>query len=228
MDTKIGVVISYNREKRYGFLIYNDVNYFFFNDSKKRSVRHFYRGDEVEFQFEQIDDSLQAINVKFIKNSFIDKMIEEYENKGFLIGFLNIINDKYFVVHKTKVAIPIEISEWETDLDNTYTNRVNQLVKFRLHKGGDITRRFRATIIDRKFTSEYSKLINMYISQESMDVKIDSRGNNNFGYCVKIFDNISGYITDNISIGEIENDSIVSVKISQVCENKFVNLKIEN
>ena len=192
-----GQIVYYNKIKESGlietekgelvYLKYNQIEQAQLKKSGTIKVKHkFNFGDEVEFDIEIADGKRNvAINVRFIKNVKINKILEEYNVKGRLTGFLKIIeNEKFYVKHiPSKVWLKLELSPFEINIQENYFNRSNKEVSFELksiRKNGNIT----ATILDKTYSKEYFLLLDLVNNADV--VKGVITGKNNHGLFMKI------------------------------------------
>jgi hypothetical protein len=192
-----GQIVYYNKIKESGlietekgelvYLKYNQNEQSELKKSGKIQVKHkFNFGDEVEFDIEIVEEKLNAaINVKFIKNEKINKIIEEYNVKGKLVGYIKIIeNDKFYVKHiPSKVWLKLDVSPFENNINENYYNRNNKEVSFelkRIRKNGNIT----ASIIDKTYSKEYYVLLDLMNNADVVEGVIT--GKNNYGLFMKI------------------------------------------
>ena len=192
-----GQIVYYNKIKESGlietekgelvYLKYNKIEQAQLKKSGTIKVKHkFNFGDEVEFDIEIADGKRNvAINVRFIKNEKINKILEEYNVKGRLTGFLKIIeNEKFYVKHiPSKVWLKLELSPFEINIQENYFNRSNKEVSFELksiRKNGNIT----ASIIDKTYSKEYYVLLDLMNNADVVEGVIT--GKNNYGLFMKI------------------------------------------
>lgn len=235
-----GYITWYNTERRFGLVkTITGESFFFFFDKNEfikrkreegiRSYHEFRYGDEVEFKIRQSlkdNSKFEAFDLRFIKNERVDKLIEEANVLNSLWGYLQLINDKFFVKHiSTYTLIPLEISAWETDLGIIYHNRINKKVNFRLTQTKN-TNKLKAVLTDTIFTSDYCNLKSALNSEKILQATITGR--NTQGFFATIFDGlIEGFIliskkrdnTKMLKYRHIKKGNIVDVKIKYIQHN---------
>jgi len=198
MDSNIilyGFISRFYVELNYGFIEADDGNcYFFFHDKKQyktseeaKAAHKFRAGDRVAFQAEYDEKGrTKACNVKFIQNEKRDKLIKEAEESNTLKGYLKKIDDDYFVKHiNTYIFIPVKISEWETNLESIYQDRIDDLVLFEL-RNIKKPHSLYATLTDRLLKKEYALLEEQKFLKEPVYVRIN--GGNVGGYFCEFLD----------------------------------------
>ncbi len=202
-----GHVTRYEKEKHFGFIETADKQSYFFHRDKAEVIRQkragiesgvhvFNPGDEVEFRVrpaEKENGRLEAFDIVFIRNEQQDKLMAEAEQGLPLTGYLKSIKEKLFVKHiSTYLLIPVDVSAWETDLDEVYNNRLDSMVTFRLAspgKSGKLT----AILEGRKFSAVYDELRVLEDSGESVEGIIT--GKNEDGYFVSVLGDVQGFVS---------------------------------
>ena len=215
----IGHITRFDSKRHFGFVeTENENSYFFFFDKteqiqlKKQGVvnkiHKFCSGDEVEFKIRpsQKDiNKVEGFDLKFIKNERREKLIEEANQSESLLGYIKLIDsDKLFIKHiSTYVFIPLDISDWETDLDEIYTNRVDELVNFKLTQTQKIDK-LKAVLTDVKYSNDYYELKSAIDNETTLSATIT--GKNSQGLFATIKNGrIEGFISvpknpDNIEL----------------------------
>jgi ribosomal protein S1 len=201
-STKVynGYVSYYNTNKHFGFIECEDGNsYYFFLDAKdlKRKNRELYKmglsilkkkiytGDEVNFKLKNSNDKIEAYDMEFVGNYRRQLLIDEAVEKQTLLGYLKQIEGNFFVKHiSTYVFVPLKISVYEIDIDSVYTQRLNQLVKFKLEQKKHIDK-LSAILVDRKFSDSWEKVKEAFDTQENIMGYIKRRTNG--GMIVDVF-----------------------------------------
>jgi cold shock CspA family protein len=202
LQTFIGHITRFDNQRNFGFIeTENNEQYFFFFDkaaiiAQKRAgliekVHKYCSGDEVEFKLQpSLKDStkLQAYDLKFLRNQRRELLIEEAKTNDILLGYLKLIdNEKFFVKHiSTYIFIELKISNWETNLQANYYERIDTLVEFKLSQLEKIDR-LSATLVDRNFKDEFENISNLRTSQEIIAATVT--GQNKSGFFVTILDN---------------------------------------
>lgn len=235
-----GFISRFDVEKSYGYIeTPSHGSFFFFIDTtiyrnkKELNEAHKFRaGDEVEFKVKKYTDGAnKAYDLKFIQNTRRDKIINEATEFNTLKGYLKKVENKYFVKHlETYIFIPLAISEWETDLDLIYDDRINTLVLFELHNLKKPTQIF-ATLKDRVLKPEFRLLTE--IKEANATTMASVTGKNEFGLFATIFNSTMKAFIRLVDAGEIleysdsKKGDVVEVKVSSLSpESKIVILKI--
>ncbi|MDR1897340.1 MAG: hypothetical protein LBR10_11180 [Prevotellaceae bacterium] len=205
-----GIISYYNEIKHYGFIESEDGNsYYFFVDIRQLKQKiielrrqnsneiikyKFCSGDEVQFKIKKSNDKIEVYAVEYIRNVRKQLLINEADKNQILFGYLKQINDdKFFVKHiSTYVFVPIKISNYEIDIDEVYTQRLNKLVQFKLTQTKKIEK-LSAILVDRKFSDEYKILKKHYQSGIPLLAKITGR--NTKGLFATVMDKYKGFIT---------------------------------
>lgn len=242
----IGHVTRFDNERHFGFVeTEEEQTYFFFFDKKEQiklkkqglidKIHKFHSGDEVEFKIrpsQKDNNKFEAFDLKFIKNERRENLVAEANQSETLLGYLKLIdNEKLFVKHKsTYVFIPLDISEWETDLEEVYYNRIDKLVSFKLTQTQK-TDKLKAVLTDVKFDQNYYEIKSAVDNEKTLQATIT--GKNSQGLFATIFNGqIEGFIPisknpdsnellkfEQVRIGTIEN-----VKVKHIFNNKRVSL----
>jgi len=140
---------------------------------------------EVDFlvRLKQIGDKFEAFDIEYVGNEQRQLLIEEYQEKKVLLGYLKKVNDTFFVKHiSTYVFLPIEISKYE--IESSYDERLNQLVQFQLKNINKIDK-IKAILTDRTYSCEWEKIKELFERQEIISglIKQRTRG----GFIVDVF-----------------------------------------
>ena len=249
MENKIytGHISRYDNTRNFGFIEdEDDKSYFFFFDRSEqkrlkkegliKNIQKFSLGDEVEFKLnfsENDKNRIHAWDVKFIRNLQKQRIVDEAISKGILHGYLKQFdNNKFFVKHQnTYVFIPVQISEWETDFNLVYQDRINKLVEFRLSKMQYIDR-LEAVLTGRKFCAEHQEILELITLDHSTEACITGKSLNSF--FATIFDGrVRALITtrewtDNQKekYSYLKEGVKLNVKINDLFATKKVSLKL--
>lgn len=202
LQTFTGHITRFDNQRNFGFIeTENNEQYFFFFDkaeviAQKRAgiiekVHKYCSGDEVQFKLQPCakdKTKLQAYDLKFIRNQRRELLIEEAKTNDILLGYLKLIdNEKFFVKHiSTYVFIELKISNWETNLQANYYNRIDTLVEFQLTQLEKIDR-LSATLVQRDFKKQFNQISNLRTSQELTPALVTGRNKN--GFFVTILNN---------------------------------------
>lgn len=239
--TYIGHITLYDNERNFGFVESEDEqSYFFFIDKKEqlreqiklrkqgqRSKTHqFCSGDEVEFKLkpsQKATEKTEAYDLKFIKNERREQLINEANQSDNLLGYIKLIdNDKLFVKHiSTYIFIPLVISNWETNIDEVYYNRAEQLVTFRLTQTQKIDK-LKAVLTDTKFIDEYYELLSAKENETVLTAKITGR--NSEGLFATLF---NGQVNGFVPISK-NPDSLELLKFEKLRKGNSTDVKVKH
>jgi hypothetical protein len=250
--TFIGYVTRYYSDRKFGFVESNDGQSYFFKYDKAgikqqkaqgiiNDIHVFCSGDEVEFQLgpsNEKEGSLEAFNLVFLKNERRDALIKESLELGKLHGYIKLVdNDKLFIKHSsTYVYIPLEISDWETDLQETYYDRLEALVSFKLTQTNKISK-LKARLTDVRYIDDYYELLS--IKDNEISIPSIIIGKNSVGLHVTILDGkYEGFVLlsqnhrplEPQNLDKYKKGEVVDVFIKNIpCNNKNLRLiKVEN
>lgn len=238
-NIKKGEVTKYFIEKCYGYI--EDIekkSYYFFVDNGNLSYKEiknshkFRSGDEVEFKVKLDSKSRQvAYDLTFIKNLKRNEVIEEAKELNLLKGYLKKVEGLFYVKHlNTYLTIPINISNWETDIDLIYEARINQVVTFELV---NIDKPFKmsAVLTDRIFKQELT-IINEFKNLGTTTYATIT-GHNEKGYFTTLLDGtVKAFISYQVQDNHFEKitlvkGDLVEVKVNYVSpENEQVKLTV--
>ena len=211
MDTNqvhIGHVVRFIKERDFGFIEDEDGGiYFFFRDKTNQKklkqaglipyVHNFISGDRVSFKLrlsQRDEGKIEAYDVAFISNERRAILINNFQDKGYLEGYIKIFDpETIFVKDKsTYVYVPIAISAWEENLEVVYQSRENTQVRYKLNQ---FVRpdKLTATLNDAKFIDEYYELKSHIDNETPVNAVIT--GKSKFGYHATLFNGkIKGFI----------------------------------
>lgn len=184
-----GRITHYNTKKKYGF-IKTEVNQSFFfyfnireqielmNSGIKNALRGPRPGDVVEFQLRpnlRDNTKMVAYNLVYLRNFFKEQLMQHAEENKILKGTLVQQNDAYFIKHPdADILIRVLISEWETDLNLTYADRINNTVEFTVNPGRHFNA-LGAILTDRRFCKEYVPLLQLQASDNTTTAVITQK-----------------------------------------------------
>ena len=217
MDTNqahIGHVVRFIKEPDFGFIEAEDGEiYFFFRDKSSQKklkqaglipyVHNFISGDRVSFKLrltQRDEGKIKAYDIAFIKNERRAILINNFQENGFLDGYIKIFDpETIFVKDKsTYVYVPIVISAWEENLEEVYQSRENTLVRYKLNQVVR-TDKLTATLTDAIYIDEYYEFMSHYDNQTPIRATIT--GWNKDGYHASLFNGkIVGFIKCNNTI----------------------------
>lgn len=247
IKTYIGYVTRYYSDRKFGFVESNDGQSYFFKYDKAgikqqkaqgiiNDIHVFCSGDEVEFQIRQSNEKeglIEAFNLVYIKNERRDSLIKESLEKGKLQGYIKLVdNDKLFIKHSsTYVYIPLEISDWETNLQETYYDRLEALVSFTLTQTNKISK-LKARLTDVRYIDDYYELLS--IKDNEISIPSIITGKNSVGLYVTILDGkYEGFVLlsqnhrplEPQNLDKYKKGEVVDVFIKSIpCNNKNLRL----
>jgi DNA-directed RNA polymerase subunit E'/Rpb7 len=182
-----GIVTYYNTRKYFGFIkgeengscyFYIDINQTKAKNEELMKLKQsrirtiFFEWDEVNYKVRTVNGKKEAYDIEYLGNAKRQAIIDEAIEKQTLSGYLKHIDDKYFVKHiPTYIFIPLTILPVETDIEETYSKRNNQLVQFKIEKPGKIDK-ISAYLADRKINPVYGELKKAYDNDELVTGKI--------------------------------------------------------
>jgi hypothetical protein len=234
---KLGRIIRLNKNSKFS-LVKTDLEevYRVLNIKFKKSTpasneisRNFCLGDEIEFKLEFENDQSKAICTRIIGNAAGELLLKSHLENPKQIGFLKLDSDgKYHIKDKkTGYRIPLESSFWETDLEEVYTKNINKPIEYRVNQTSRLDR-LKAILLNRKFSSNYSKIVDHFISGSVLPAEVTGKGKQ--GFFVKIFDGeCEGIIL--LSRSQLEDLSLskgttVTVKVKHMPNHHRVALEL--
>lgn len=241
MEDKVykGEVTAFYQTKKYGFIQSGDEKYFFFMGNNELAERKkkglpphdFSIGDQVEFKLEPgiKEGEYQAYDIIFLTNPSRENLVKEYQEKGILTGYLKKIEDDFFVKEINSYSIiPLNICAEELDFENVYTNRLNELVSFKLKNSKLRLDKLTAFLVDRKLSEKYLFLFHLVESKQEIEVKVT--GKNTKGIFLT-YDNIfSGFLMfkkSGITDYQCKKGDVISVIVDYVDEQNPKNIQFK-
>ena len=244
-QTQTGHIVRYDREAHYGFIetAEKEVAFFYFDKSMQRQFvraggdpRHqFSSGDEIQFNVlksAKDPSKWEAFNLKFVGNSRREQLLAEATENSILKGYIKKISTgKLMVKHvSTYVYLPIQISDWELELEKNYEQRIDQLVEFSLNQTTDVYR-LKAVLADATYTPEFLQLSQFQHEQAVLDAAL--AGKNEDGYFATLLDGkVEAFILIPKELTDIQREllsglrkgSTLPVRIKRIYDNKRVSL----
>ena len=138
-------------------------------DLKKKHVFHI--GDMVSFTvgLSGRGDRMVATNIQFMYNNALDVLINKAKTENNFIGYLKIVDDKYFVKEiDSYLFFPVIISPWqlkptEAELSEAVTFSLDNLEK---------KEKITASLFTQKFISEYYSAERAFKKQEVVETEV--------------------------------------------------------
>jgi hypothetical protein len=173
--------------------------------------KHIFPSDYVEFELKVLSDENQteATEIKFIRNSTLENLYEDFRKEKIKKGFLKKIDDNFYVKDsETYLLIKLRVSPYETDLFNCYESKINTLINYRIIVFSN-KNKIIAINTDRNFCKEYLQVTSGNICIAIVQNKIK------YGFNILVEEKIFGFIPYSIAIkhGEdLSENSMVKVK----------------
>jgi hypothetical protein len=236
--TYFGKVASYDREKHIGFIEMdnsNEVAFFYFDRTMQLAfvkngghpAHQFSFGDELSFKLNQsrIDPSkIEAYDLNFIRNQRIELLIKESKEKGILRGYIKKHNSgKWMIKHAASyVHIPIQITDWEINIDKVYATREDEIVNFKLTQTEQL-HKLAAVVEDAQFAPEYYQLIAIQKSEEIIAASLV--GKNEDGYFTTILNRkVDAFIPISRILSEAEKVLLSNLKRGDTLPTRVKNI----
>jgi hypothetical protein len=142
------------------------------NPGKGKKDFHLFRtGDHVNFQVALTDrgDRMTAINVKFLFNTALDKLLQKAKTENRFLGFIKIVEDEYFVKElQSYLFFPLQLSPWER---KPPPEVLNDSVSFSLINT-DKPNQLAAELFDHPFIPEYKQALRLWKNKTPIDAII--------------------------------------------------------
>ena len=138
-------------------------------DLKKKHVFHI--GDTVSFKvgLSGRGDRMIATDIQFMYNNALDVLINKAKTENNFIGYLKIIDDKYFVKEiESYLFFPVQISPWQVKPTEAELNEAITFALDNLEKKEKIT----ASLFTQKFISEYYSAERAFKKQEVVETEV--------------------------------------------------------
>jgi hypothetical protein len=136
---------------------------------KKKHVFHI--GDTVSFTvgLSGRGDRMVATNIQFMYNNALDVLINKARTENNFIGYLKIVDDKYFVKEiDSYLFFPVLISPWQLKPTEAELNEAVTFALDNLDKKEKIT----ASLFTQKFIPEYYSAERAFKKQEVVEAEV--------------------------------------------------------
>lgn len=141
-------------------------------DEKQLKKKHvFHIGDTVSFTvgLSGRGDKMVATNIQFMYNNALDVLVNKAKTENNFIGYLKIIDDKYFVKEiDSYLFFPIQISPWQIKPTEAELNEAVTFALDNLEKKEKIT----ASLFTLKFIPEYYSAERAFKKQENVEAEV--------------------------------------------------------
>jgi ribosomal protein S1 len=108
------------------------------------------------------------------------------------------------------VYIPLQITDWEIEIEKNYTNRIDELVEFRLTQTENIYKLI-AVLVDATYTPEFHLLTQLHNHKEIIQAALV--GKNEDGYFATLLD------------GKVDAFILIPKELTEAQRNLLSNLK---
>jgi hypothetical protein len=136
---------------------------------KKKHVFHI--GDTVSFNvgLSGRGDRMVATNIQFMYNNALDVLINKAKTENNFIGYLKIVDDKYFVKEiDSYLFFPVSISPWQVKPTEAELNEAVTFALDNLEKKEKIT----ASLFTQKFIPEYYSAERSFKKNEPIEAEV--------------------------------------------------------
>ena len=141
-------------------------------DEKHLKKKHvFHIGDAVSFTvgLSGRGDRMVATNLQFMYNNALDVLINKARIENNFIGYLKIVDDKYFVKEiESYLFFPVPVSPWQLKPTEAELNDAVTFALDNLEKKEKIT----ASIFTQKFIPEYYSAERAFKKQEVVETEV--------------------------------------------------------
>jgi cold shock CspA family protein len=126
-----GYITFYNQSRKFGYIDSPELNCYdvcFHRDNICREYKNIFPSDYVHFELKELPDKsqLEAIEIKFIRNSTLEFIHQDFESKKIKKGFLKKIGSNYYIKDsETYLFIKLRVSPYEIDLFDCYESKLN-------------------------------------------------------------------------------------------------------
>ena len=141
-------------------------------DEKHLKKKHtFHIGDTVSFTvgLSGRGDRMAASNIQFLYNNALDVLINKAKIENNFIGYLKIVDDKYFVKEiDSYLFFPVPFSAWQI---NPTEAELNEAVTFEL-ENLENKNKITASLFTQKFIPEYYSAERAFKKQELVETEV--------------------------------------------------------
>jgi hypothetical protein len=141
-------------------------------DEKNLKTKHVFQiGDTVSFMVELSGrgDKMVATNISFLYNTALDVLINKAKTENNFIGYLKIVDDKYFVKEiESYLFFPTPLSPWQIKPTEA---ELNEAVTFEL-LNTENKNKITASLFTEKFIPEYYSAERAFKKKEPVEAKI--------------------------------------------------------
>jgi len=182
MDSSVikGNVSFVNHEKKYIIIEYEqngkkktvNANIGADKQSKiKNKVRHFHIGDTVSFKLQMSErgDRMIVNDLRFLYNNALDALINKSRTENNFIGYLKIVDGKYFVKEiDSYLFFPLPSSPWQI---KPTEKELNEAVTFSL-ENTDKKDKVTAKLFNNNYIPEFYAAVKMHKAKTPVDAEV--------------------------------------------------------
>lgn len=140
-------------------------------EKKIKKNHHFHIGDTVSFNIKISDrgDRMIATNIQYLYNTALDLLINKAATENNFIGYLKIIDDKYYVKEiDSYLFFPLPASPW---LIPPTEKELNEAVTFSL-EDLDKKNKIRARLFNNNYIPEFYIAVKAYKAKTPIDAEV--------------------------------------------------------
>jgi hypothetical protein len=136
-----------------------------------KKTHHFLVGDVVNFKIKIADrgDKMIATNINFLYNNALDVLINKSRTDNKFIGYLKVVDDKYFVKEiDSYLFFPVPFSPWQI---LPTENELNEQVSFSL-QNLDKKEKIIASLFNNNYIPEFNTAVKLYKSKSPIEAEV--------------------------------------------------------
>lgn len=138
---------------------------------KTTKSHHFHIGDTVSFDLQMSDrgDRMLVSNLRFLYNNALDALINKAHTENNFIGYLKVVDDKYFVKEiDSYLFFPLPSSPWQIKPTEA---ALNEAVTFSL-ENIDKKNKITAKLYNNNYISEFYTAVKMHKAKTPVDAEV--------------------------------------------------------
>lgn len=139
--------------------------------TKLKRSHHFHIGDAVSFSVRISDrgDRMVATNIRFLYNTALDTLINKSRTENNFIGYLKIVDDKYFVKEiDSYLFFPLPLSPWQIPPTE---KELNEAVTFSL-ENTDNREKITAKLYNNNYIPEFYAAVKAHKSKTPIEAVV--------------------------------------------------------
>lgn len=223
----IGFISYYKIDGNFGYIDSPEIkldNIYFHLTNCSKSYQYVNLGDEVSFELlEENEKGVEAKKITFRRNTSIEGLRTDFENKTVLKGNLKKIDSNFYVRDK-ETHILIRLFRFKSFIDTIefYENRLNQIIEYRIVS---FTHRNRIRAIDTSIDLPIES--SHFFEKGSIEAQVIAKLKG--GYQFKFFEQSIGFLPNSsvvtnkdLSLGE--KISVTCIFVRDFSENSFFDL----